>query len=60
MHNTFIIGSIFNVPLHPQTAFLGPLRIQVTTALSEARLGVIGHKRVQAFCARFNESRAAG
>ena len=36
MHKTFITGSIFNVPLHANTAFLGPLRIKVTTALIEA------------------------
>ena len=24
MHKTFIIGLIFNVPLHQKTAFLGP------------------------------------
>ena len=27
MHKTVIIGSIFNVPLHPKAAFLGPLMI---------------------------------
>ena len=28
MHKTFISGSIFNVPLHPKAAFLGPFKRQ--------------------------------
>ena len=30
MHKTFIIGSIFNVPLRPKTAILDPLNIMFT------------------------------
>ena len=33
MHKTFIIGSTFNVPLHPKTAILGPLRIILITCI---------------------------
>ena len=29
MHKTFIIGSIFNVPLQTKTAFLGPLSVSM-------------------------------
>ena len=35
MHKIFITGSIFNAPLHPKTAFLGPLTKSRGVRLSE-------------------------
>ena len=45
MHKTFIIGSIFNVPLQTKTAFMGPLltipraRREFGTSIAPCRLG---------------------
>ena len=43
MHKTFIIWSIFNVPLHPKTAFPDPLKTRnlENTLEAQRRLGNI-------------------
>ena len=41
MHKTFIIGSVFNVPLHPKTAFLGPLILIIIASNENLPFGSI-------------------
>ena len=54
MHKTFIIGSVFNVPLHPKTAFLGPLILIIKASNENLPFGSLEFHQKKRTIRQFN------